>query len=178
MIRIRRAVPTAPRSAEAPLSTVEAIADTGSEAEPSPPLLRDQIIREFNDPYLELVRLLREAAQIEHATSGTDARSNPKSPCDFCQVGTLLALQEPEHLDALEEVRIALVFFQFLEVIEVFGDYLWIEYHRHAFILPSTKRNGMPRKKGQEARMAPEIHWELIASCLYCANNTRSWPQR
>jgi hypothetical protein len=67
MIRIRRAVPAAPLFAEAPLSTVEAIADTVSEAEPSPPLQRDQIIREYDDPYLELVRLLRESAQIEHA---------------------------------------------------------------------------------------------------------------
>ena len=33
--------------------------------------------------------------------------------------------------------------FQFLEVIEVFGDYLWVEYLCHAFIMPSTKRNGM-----------------------------------
>ena len=115
-------------------------------------------------------------------TSGTDARNNPKSPCGFCQVGTLLALQEPKHLDALEEVRIALVFFQFLEVIEVFGDYLWIEYLRYAFILPSTQRNGMPRKKSRRKAKkhvwSPENHWESIASCLHCANNTRSWLQR
>jgi hypothetical protein len=32
--------------------------------------------------------------------------------------------------------------FQFLEVIEVFGDYLWVEYLCHAFIMPSTKWNG------------------------------------
>ena len=67
MIRIRRAVPAAPPFTEATLSTVEAIAETVSEEEPSPPLQRDQIIREFDDPYLELVRLLRESAQIEHA---------------------------------------------------------------------------------------------------------------
>jgi Ferritin-like len=67
MIRIRRAIPAAPPFAEAALSAVEAVADTVSEAEPSPPLRRDQIIREFDDPYLELVRLLRESAQIEHA---------------------------------------------------------------------------------------------------------------
>jgi hypothetical protein len=67
MIRIRRAVPAAPPFSEATLSSVEAIAETVSEEEPSPPLQRDQIIREFDDPYLELVRLLRESAQIEHA---------------------------------------------------------------------------------------------------------------
>jgi len=67
MIRIRRAGPAAPPFTEATLSTVEAIAGTVSEEEPSPPLQRDQIIREFDDPYLELMRWLRESAQIEHA---------------------------------------------------------------------------------------------------------------
>src|ERR671921_618720 len=67
MIRIRRAVSAAPPFTEAPLSTVEAIAERVPEEDPSPPLQRDQIIREFDDPYLELVRLLRESAQIEHA---------------------------------------------------------------------------------------------------------------
>jgi dCTP diphosphatase len=36
-----------------------------------------------------------------------------------------------------------MVLFQFLEDIEVFGDYLWVEYLCHAFIMPSTKRNGI-----------------------------------
>src|SRR5215210_1198634 len=49
-----------------------------------------------------------------------------QSPCGFSQIGTLLGLQEPEHPDALEEVRVAMVLLQFLEVIEVFGDYLWV----------------------------------------------------
>jgi hypothetical protein len=40
-------------------------------------------------------------------------------------------------------VRIAMVLFQFLEIIEVFGDYLRVEYLCHAFIMPSTKRNGI-----------------------------------
>src|SRR5215203_5086352 len=66
-----------------------------------------------------------------------------QSPGGFSQVGTLLGLQEPEHPDALEEVRIAMVLFQFLEVIELFGNYLRVEYLCHAFIMPSTKRNGM-----------------------------------
>src|SRR4030095_16982711 len=66
-----------------------------------------------------------------------------QSPCGLCQVGTFLGLQEPEHPDALEEVRIAMVLFQFLEVIEVFSDYLWVEYLCHVVIMPSTKRNGI-----------------------------------
>jgi hypothetical protein len=45
-------------------------------------------------------------------------------------------------------VRIAMVLFQFLEVIEVFSDYLWVEYLCHAFIMPSTKRNGITRLVG------------------------------
>ena len=61
----------------------------------------------------------------------------------MCQVGTLLALKEPYHPDALEEVRVAMVLLQFLEVIELFGDYLRVEYLSHAFIMPSTKRNGI-----------------------------------
>jgi hypothetical protein len=36
-----------------------------------------------------------------------------------------------------------MVLLQFLEIIEVFGDYPWVEYLCHAFIMPSTKRNGM-----------------------------------
>jgi hypothetical protein len=40
-------------------------------------------------------------------------------------------------------VRIAMVLFQFLEVIELFGNYLRVEYLCHAFIMPSTKRNGI-----------------------------------
>jgi hypothetical protein len=36
-----------------------------------------------------------------------------------------------------------MVLFQFLEVIGVFGDYPWIEYLCHAFIMPSTTRNSM-----------------------------------
>jgi hypothetical protein len=40
-------------------------------------------------------------------------------------------------------VRIAMVLFQVLELIEVFGNYLRVEYLCHAFIMPSTKRNGM-----------------------------------
>jgi len=40
-------------------------------------------------------------------------------------------------------VRVAMVLFQFLEVIGVFGDYPWIEYLRHAFIMPSTTRNSI-----------------------------------
>jgi hypothetical protein len=36
-----------------------------------------------------------------------------------------------------------MVLFQFLEIIEVFGDYLRVEYLCHAFIMPSTKRNGI-----------------------------------
>src|SRR5215203_1140537 len=66
-----------------------------------------------------------------------------QSPCGFCQVGTLLGLQEPEHPDALEEVSVAMVLFQFLEVVEAFGDYPWVKYLCHAFIMPSTKRNGI-----------------------------------
>src|SRR5215204_711480 len=38
-----------------------------------------------------------------------------------------------------------MVLFQFLEVVEVFGDYLWVKYLCHAFIMPSTKRNGITR---------------------------------
>jgi hypothetical protein len=38
-----------------------------------------------------------------------------------------------------------MVLLQFLEVIEVFGDYLRVEYLCHAFIMPSTKRNGITR---------------------------------
>jgi hypothetical protein len=40
-------------------------------------------------------------------------------------------------------VRIAMVLFQFLEDIELLGDHLWVEYLCHAFIMPSTKRNGI-----------------------------------
>jgi hypothetical protein len=36
-----------------------------------------------------------------------------------------------------------MVLLQFLEIIEVFGDYPWVEYLCHAFIMPSTKRNGI-----------------------------------
>ena len=43
-----------------------------------------------------------------------------------------------------------LIPFQFLEVIEIFGDYLWVEYLCHAFIMPSTKRNGMSSTKFSE----------------------------
>jgi hypothetical protein len=40
-------------------------------------------------------------------------------------------------------VRIAMVLFQFLEVVEVFCDHLWVKYLCHAPIMPSTKRNSM-----------------------------------
>src|SRR5918996_459884 len=66
-----------------------------------------------------------------------------QSPGGFSQVGTLLALKEPEHPDALEEVRVAMVLLQFLEIIDIFGDYLRVEYLCHAFIMPSTKRIGI-----------------------------------
>ena len=36
-----------------------------------------------------------------------------------------------------------MVLLQFLEIIDIFGDYLRVEYLCHAFIMPSTKRNGM-----------------------------------
>src|SRR5215210_3573748 len=38
-----------------------------------------------------------------------------------------------------------MVLLQFLEVIEVFRDYLWVKYLCHAFIMPSTTRNGITR---------------------------------
>src|SRR5687767_11041393 len=36
-----------------------------------------------------------------------------------------------------------MVLLQFLELIEVFCDHLWVKYLCHAFIMPSTKRNGI-----------------------------------
>jgi hypothetical protein len=114
MIRIRRAVPAAPLFAEATLSTVEGGADTGSEAEPSPPAQRDQIIREFDDPYLELVRLLRESAEIEHAlmVQYLYAAFSVKSQyagivgVAFANARTLLgvAIQEMQHLNYVSDL--------------------------------------------------------------------------
>jgi hypothetical protein len=43
-------------------------------------------------------------------------------------------------------VRIAMVLFQFLEVVYLFGDYLRVKYLCHAFIMPSTKRNGITKR--------------------------------
>src|SRR5919112_1088644 len=73
-----------------------------------------------------------------------------QSPGGFSQVGTLLALKEPEHPDALEQVRVAMVLLQFLEIIDIFGDYLGVEYLWHASIMPSTKRIGI---KGRDRRL-------------------------
>src|ERR671920_1565629 len=84
-----------------------------------------------------------------------------QSPGCFSQVGTLLALKEPEHPDALEEVGIAMALFEFLEVIGVFGDYLRVEYLCHAFIMPSTKRIGIrtPSPYGRHlSERMPRIH--------------------
>jgi len=43
---------------------------------------------------------------------------------DLSQVGTILGLEEPEHPDALEQVRIAMVLFELLQLFGSFLDYL------------------------------------------------------
>src|SRR3954468_19136697 len=61
------------------------------------------------------------------------------------QVGTILGLEEPEHPDALEQVRISMVLFELLQVFGIFLDYRRVVYLWHALIMPSTTRNGIRR---------------------------------
>jgi hypothetical protein len=51
-----------------------------------------------------------------------------------------------------------MVLFQFLEVIELFGNYLRVEYLCHAFIMPSTKRNGITTRHSQLSVPHQEIN--------------------
>ena len=59
------------------------------------------------------------------------------------QVTALLGLEEPEHPDALEEVRVSMALFELLQSLGIFFDYPRVVYLRHALIMTSTKRNGM-----------------------------------
>ena len=65
-----------------------------------------------------------------------------------------------------------MVLFQFLEVIEVFGDYLWVEYLCHAFIMPSTKRNGITYAK--RIGWLPFMIYRRL-SCSPVVEYTLSW---
>jgi hypothetical protein len=79
----------------------------------------DRIIRDFDDPYLELVRLLHEAAEIEHALlvqylyaalSVTDqyklVRGNPQRPNAENLVG--VAVWEMQHLATVNKLLVTL----------------------------------------------------------------------
>jgi hypothetical protein len=51
-----------------------------------------------------------------------------------------------------------MVLFQFLEVIELFGNYLRVEYLCHAFIMPSTKRNGISATSCGDVWICTRVH--------------------
>jgi hypothetical protein len=59
------------------------------------------------------------------------------------QVTAFLGLEEPEHPDALEQVRVAVALFEFLQFLGIFFDNPRVVYLWHGPIMPSTKRNGI-----------------------------------
>ena len=88
-------------------------------ADAAAPGEKDQIVTEFQDPFLELVRLVREASEIEHALlvqylfAGFSVRPRyqllvgggfPASASNFLGV----AVQEMHHLNAVNELLMAL----------------------------------------------------------------------
>src|SRR6266446_8598650 len=117
MIRIRRARGEVSPFADAVLS--EPLSFAGARpASSAPAPQRDEIIREFDDPYLEVVRLLRETTEIEHALmmqylyAGFSIRPQYSAVFGvaFPNAKTLLgvAIQEMEHLDMVSNVLLAL----------------------------------------------------------------------
>jgi hypothetical protein len=111
MIRLRRRdhMP-ARRMFESAETDAVAFADGGDQP--------DQIIPDFEDPYLELVRLLRESAEIEHALmvqylyaafSIRDVYSNVVGPPVSFGNGLMsIAIQEMAHLHDVTELLVAL----------------------------------------------------------------------
>ena len=67
-----------------------------------------------------------------------------------------------------------MVLLQFLEIIEVFGDYLWVEYLSHASIMPSTKRNGIS-EAAPELVAVEGVGTDTAASLLIAAGDN---PER
>jgi len=59
------------------------------------------------------------------------------------QIGALPRPQEPEHPYALEEVGVAMLFFELLQLLGIFPDYLWIVDLWHVLIMPPINRNGI-----------------------------------
>lgn len=109
MLRIRKVV-----VAERAAGELDAL--SGEEA---PELLeKDQIIRDFTDPYLELIRLVREATEIEHALMVQYLYAafsvKPQYPLvmgfEFPSASDLLgvAVQEMQHLHQVNRLLVAL----------------------------------------------------------------------
>jgi Ferritin-like len=112
MLRLRRGLQ---RVREAPRSVAAGVDDGLAFVQQEP----DTVIRDFDDPYLELVRLLHEAAEIEHALlvqylyaalSVTDqyklVRGNPERPNAENLVG--VAVWEMQHLATVNKLLVTL----------------------------------------------------------------------
>lgn len=68
MLRIREVVSQEPRAVFEPRALLAVDVNEQDFARPVEPLQRKfEIIRDFEDPYLELIRLVREACEVEHA---------------------------------------------------------------------------------------------------------------
>src|SRR5436853_4289082 len=78
-----------------------------------------RIAREFEDPFLELIRLLHEACEIEHSLmiqylyaafsvrpQYADLVGDPGSPRSDCLLG--VAIQEMQHLDQVNRLLVGL----------------------------------------------------------------------
>jgi hypothetical protein len=103
-------------------------------AEAAAPGETHQIVTEFQDPYLELVRLLREASEIEHALlvqylfagfslkpryQGLAGGGFPSAGSTFLSV----AVQEMSHLDAVNELLMLLGASSVAVTSRIYGDH-------------------------------------------------------
>ena len=111
MLRIRKVM-----VADQTAGELEGITAFGEE--PLEVLEKEQIIRDFTDPYLELIRLLREASEIEHALLVQYLYAafsvKPQYPLimgfGFASASDLLgvAVQEMQHLHQVNRLLVAL----------------------------------------------------------------------
>jgi hypothetical protein len=72
----------------------------------------------------------------------------------FSKVGTLCRLEEPEHLQPMEQVAVAMALFELLQFLWVFLDYLWVVYLRHDFIVPLKSWVGITRPEPRSPRQS------------------------